>query len=148
MPGAGNAVGLIQAASKPANGLNLSSYTSEIFTLPIFQPVKFSAKDFRPVILVNEDPACLVVPANTKLDSLDAFIAEAKARPGKVTVGNSGFGNIWHLSAAAFEKKANIELLHVPYNARHLHCRRSSAGTSMPSSPARRRSRPTFRQAS
>jgi tripartite-type tricarboxylate transporter receptor subunit TctC len=116
VPGAGNAVGLIQAASKPANGLNLSSYTSEIFTLPIFQPVKFSANDFRPVILVNEDPACLVVPANSKLDSLDAFITEAKARRGKVTVGNSGFGNIWHLSAAAFEKKANIELLHVPYN--------------------------------
>jgi tripartite-type tricarboxylate transporter receptor subunit TctC len=116
VPGAGNAVGLIQAANKPANGLNLSSYTSEIFTLPVFQPVKFSAKDFRPVILVNEDPACLVVPANSKLDSLDAFIAEAKARPGKVSVGNSGFGNIWHLSAAAFEKKANIELLHVPYN--------------------------------
>lgn len=116
LPGAGNAIGLSQAAKKPANGLNLSSYTSEIFTLPIFQPLNISAKDFRPIILVNEDPACLVVPADSKLNTLEAFIAEAKARPGRISVGNSGFGNIWHVSASAFAKKAGIELLQVPYN--------------------------------
>ena len=38
LPGAGGAIGLAQAATKPANGLNLNSYTSEIFTLPIFSP--------------------------------------------------------------------------------------------------------------
>jgi tripartite-type tricarboxylate transporter receptor subunit TctC len=116
MPGAGNAVGLTQAAAKPANGLNVNSYTSEIFTLPIFQPLNFSAKSFRPIILVNEDPACLVVAADSKLNTLEAFIADAKARPGRLSVGNSGFGNIWHISASAFAKKAGIQLLQVPYN--------------------------------
>jgi tripartite-type tricarboxylate transporter receptor subunit TctC len=116
LPGAGGAVGLSQAANKPANGLFLNSYTSEVFTLPIFQQLKFSAKDFKPVILVNEDPACLVVPADSKLNTLEAFIAEAKAKPGSISVGNSGFGNIWHISASAFAKKAGIELLQVPYN--------------------------------
>lgn len=116
LPGAGGAVGLAQAALKPANGLNLNSYTSEIFTLPIFQPLTFSGKDFRPIIMVNEDPACLVVPADAKLGTLEAFIAAAKANPGRISVGNSGFGNIWHLSAAAFAKKAGIDLLQVPYN--------------------------------
>jgi tripartite-type tricarboxylate transporter receptor subunit TctC len=116
LPGAGGAVGLAQAAIKPANGLNINSYTSEIFTLPVFQPLTFSGKDFRPIILVNEDPACLVVPADSKLNTLEAFIAEAKARPGMISVGNSGFGNIWHISASAFAKKAGIELLQIPYN--------------------------------
>lgn len=115
LPGAGGAVGLAQAAIKPPNGLNLNSYTSEIFTLPIFAPAPFSGKDFRPIILVNEDPACLVVPADSKYATLEAFIAEAKARPGKLSVGNSGFGNIWHLSASALAKKAGIELLQIPY---------------------------------
>jgi tripartite-type tricarboxylate transporter receptor subunit TctC len=115
VPGAGGAIGLSQAALKPANGLNLNSYTSEIFTLPIFAPANYSAKDFRPIILVNEDPACLVVPADSKLDTLEKFIAEAKANPGRVSVGNSGFGNIWHLSAAAFAKKAGVDLLQIPY---------------------------------
>lgn len=115
LPGAGGAVGLAQAATKPPNGLNLNSYTSEIFTLPIFAPAPFSGKDFRPIILVNEDPACLVVPADSKYGTLEAFIAEAKARPGKLSVGNSGFGNIWHLSASALAKKAGIELLQIPY---------------------------------
>jgi tripartite-type tricarboxylate transporter receptor subunit TctC len=115
LTGAGGAIGLTQAATKPANGLNINSYTSEIFTLPVFQPAQFSGKDFRPIILVNEDPACLVVPADSPFGTLEKFIAEAKARPGKVSVGNSGFGNIWHLSASAFAQKAGIDLLQIPY---------------------------------
>lgn len=116
LPGAGGAVGLGQAATKSGNGLNLNSYTSEIFTLPIFQPLNFSGKDFRPIIMVNEDPACLVVAADFKGGTLEAFIAAAKAQPEKISVGNSGFGNIWHLSAQAFADKAGIQLLQVPYN--------------------------------
>jgi tripartite-type tricarboxylate transporter receptor subunit TctC len=115
LTGAGGAIGLAQAATKQPNGLNINSYTSEIFTLPIFQPTTFSGKDFKPITLVNEDPACLVVPADSRLDTLEKFIAEAKAKPGQVSVGNSGFGNIWHLSASAFAQKAGIELLQIPY---------------------------------
>jgi len=115
LTGAGGAIGLTQAATKAPTGLNINSYTSEIFTLPIFQPVLFSGKDFKPVILVNEDPACLVVPADSPLDTLEKFIAAAKAKPGQISVGNSGFGNIWHLSASAFAQKAGIELLQIPY---------------------------------
>jgi len=114
--GAGGAVGLGQAVTKPGNGLNVVVYTSDVFTLPIFQPLTFSYKDFKPIILVNEDPACLVVPADSKYATLEAFIAEAKARPGKVSVGNSGFGNIWHISASAFANKAGISLMQVPFN--------------------------------
>jgi tripartite-type tricarboxylate transporter receptor subunit TctC len=115
LTGAGGAIGLTQAATKAPNGSNINSYTSEIFTLPIFQPVQFSGKDFKPVILVNEDPACLVVPSDSPLDTLEKFIAAAKAKPGQISVGNSGFGNIWHLSASAFAQKAGIELLQIPY---------------------------------
>ena len=115
LPGAGGAIGLTQAATKPGNGLNVNFYSSEIFTLPKFAPTQFSAKDFRPILLVNEDPAALVVPADSKFDTLEKFIAEAKANPGRVSIGNSGFGNIWHLSAAAFAKKAGLDLLQIPY---------------------------------
>ncbi len=115
LPGAGGAVGLAQAANKPGSGLNVNSFTSEIFTLPVFSPANFSGKDFRPILMVNEDPACLVVPADSPLSTLEAFIAEAKAKPGRVSVGNSGYGNIWHLSASAFAKKTGLDLLQVPY---------------------------------
>lgn len=116
LPGAGGAVGLAQAAKKQPNGLNLNSYTSEIFTLPIFQPLPFSGQDFRPIVMVNEDPACIVVSADSKLNTLEEFIAAAKAKPGAISIGNSGFGNIWHLSGAAFAQKAGIDLLQIPYN--------------------------------
>ena len=40
-------------------------------------PNTVAGKDFRPIILVNEDPACLVVPADSKYGTLEAFVAEA-----------------------------------------------------------------------
>lgn len=115
MPGAGGAIGLLNTLSKPANGLTMVTYSPDVFTLPIFSQVAFTAKDFKPVMLVNEDPACIVVSADSRFKTLEQFIAEAKASPGKISVGNSGFGNIWHMSASAFAKKAGVDLLQVPY---------------------------------
>lgn len=114
-PGAGGSVGLAEASRLKADGLHLSSYTSEIYTLPIFQQTAFTPEDFKPVILVNFDPAALVVPADSPYKTIEEFIAAAKENPGGISVGNSGFGNIWHLSAAAFAEKAGIELKQVPF---------------------------------
>ncbi|MBD1381995.1 tripartite tricarboxylate transporter substrate binding protein [Bacillus sp. IB182487] len=114
--GAGGSVGFSQTATKKANGLTIHSYTSEIFTLPIFQKASFSPDDFKPFILMNEDPAAIVVPANSEFETIEDFIKAAKDKPGKISIGNSGFGNIWHLSAAAFANKAEVELKHVPFD--------------------------------
>ncbi|MEN1677757.1 tripartite tricarboxylate transporter substrate-binding protein, partial [Pseudomonas aeruginosa] len=40
----------------------------------------------------------------------------AKANPGKVRIGNSGTGAIWHLAAAALEDKTGAKFSHVPYD--------------------------------
>jgi tripartite-type tricarboxylate transporter receptor subunit TctC len=114
--GAGGSVGFSQASTKKGDGLTIHSYTSEIFTLPIFQETSFTPDDFKPFILMNEDPASIVVPADSKYMTLEDFIEAAKASPGKISVGNSGFGNIWHLSASAFAKEAGIEIKQVPFD--------------------------------
>jgi len=43
------------------------------------------------------------------------FLADAKARPAEMKVGNSGNGSIWHLAAAALEDKTGVKFNHVPY---------------------------------
>jgi tripartite-type tricarboxylate transporter receptor subunit TctC len=115
--GAGGSVGFTQAASSPADGLHLSSYTSEIFTLPILQDdVGFKPDDFQPLVLISEEPAALVVGSDAPYDTIDEFLTAAKKHPGAISVGNSGTGNIWHLSASQLEATADVEFKHVSYN--------------------------------
>jgi tripartite-type tricarboxylate transporter receptor subunit TctC len=46
---------------------------------------------------------------------LAAYLARAKANPGKVSWGSSGVGSATHLAGALLMQRAGIELLHVPY---------------------------------
>lgn len=117
VPGAGGTVGFTQAASNPADGLHLNSYTSEIFTLPILQKnIGFGPDDFRPLVLISEEPAALIVGADTPYEDIDQFLSAAEKNPGQISVGNSGTGNIWHLSASALERVADVKFKHVSYN--------------------------------
>lgn len=115
--GAGGTVGFTQASSNPADGLHLNSYTSEIYTLPILQDgVGFAPEDFLPLVLISEEPASLVVGADTPYETIEDFLDAAAENPGGITVGNSGVGNIWHLSARELENEAGVEFNHVSYN--------------------------------
>jgi tripartite-type tricarboxylate transporter receptor subunit TctC len=50
-------------------------------------------------------------PANT----LPAFIAYAKANPGKLNYGSTGFGNLTHIAGELLKQTAGIDMQHVPY---------------------------------
>lgn len=115
--GSGGSVGFSSATDFEPNGLNLLSFTSEIFTLPIYQgDPGYDPDDFKPLVLISEDPAAIVVSTDSEYQTIEDFIAAAEENPGKISIGNSGFGNIWHLSAAAFEEAVGIEFNQVPFD--------------------------------
>ncbi len=58
------------------------------------------------VLVVNPD-----VPAKT----LEAFIAYAKANPGKLNYGSTGVGTSSHLSSFMLSKQTGAQTTHVPY---------------------------------
>lgn len=60
-------------------------------------------------------PTVLAVNADTGWETLEDFVAAAKAEPGKVTVSDSGIAGIWHLHALDMAEKLGIELNHVPF---------------------------------
>ena len=76
-----------------------------------FDPVA----DFAPVTLIGEFSILLVVPNSSPAKSVAEFIAYAKANPGKITYASPGIGTLPHLAGELFERKAGIELRHVPY---------------------------------
>ena len=49
------------------------------------------------------------------INSLREFIDYAKARPGQLNYGSSGYGSVAHLVAEVFMRQSGIAMQHVPY---------------------------------
>jgi tripartite-type tricarboxylate transporter receptor subunit TctC len=73
------------------------------------------AKSFVPVAKVSDSPEVLVIDPALPVHSVAELVAYAKARPGALNYGSSGYGNATHLSAEWFKSKASLDIVHVPY---------------------------------
>jgi len=73
------------------------------------------ARNFVPVAKVSDSPELLVVDPALPVRSVGELVAHAKARPGTLNYGSSGYGNATHLSAEWFKSKTGIDIVHVPY---------------------------------
>ncbi|SDM52058.1 tripartite tricarboxylate transporter substrate binding protein [Halarsenatibacter silvermanii] len=118
VPGAGGAVGYEEfSAYAEPDGHELVFITESMYTTHMVNPdLDYTYEDFEPVITVNFDPAALIVPSDSPYDDLEEFVEYAEENPGVITLGNSGHGNIWHLSATAFEQAAGINVNQVPFD--------------------------------
>ena len=70
-------------------------------------------KDFTPVALVASSPLALVVHPSVSAQTLPAFIALAKASPGKIALGNGGSST--QIVGELFMLRTGIDLTRVPY---------------------------------
>ncbi|MBB5692850.1 tripartite tricarboxylate transporter substrate binding protein [Muricoccus pecuniae] len=114
-PGASGAVGMGEVLNARPDGYKVSVVIAELAILPYLNQIRFSPDDFRMIARLNADPASIVVRAEAPWKTLEEFLADARKRPGEMTVGDSGVGSIWHLSAAAMAEKAGVSFLHVPF---------------------------------
>lgn len=112
--GGGGAVGMAEGMKAKADGHTVTMVTVELTTLPHLGLAPFTYSDFKPVMRINADPAALTVKADAPWNTLDEFIKYAKQNPGKLKIGNSGIGAIWHLAAASIEEKAGVKFNHIP----------------------------------
>ena len=72
-------------------------------------------KDFSPISLLALQPFVLAVGPSVQASTLAAFVAVAKADPGKITYASNGAGGLQHLAMELFSSSAGIKALHVPY---------------------------------
>ncbi|MAM11592.1 MAG: ABC transporter substrate-binding protein [Rhizobiaceae bacterium] len=114
--GGGGAVGLTQLMAARPNGYTIAMGFVEITTLPHLGLAAFKADSFQPIARLNAEPAAVTVRADSPWQSLEEFLASAKEEPGKIRVGNSGTGAIYHLAAAAFGEAAGVEFNNVPFD--------------------------------
>lgn len=72
-------------------------------------------RDFTPIALLDTVPVVLVVPANSRFNSVQDIIAAARANPDGLNYGSSGNGSSHHLAAQLFQSMTKTKLRHIPY---------------------------------
>jgi tripartite-type tricarboxylate transporter receptor subunit TctC len=116
-PGAGGVVGAETVAHANSDGYTLLLTNSGHAILKVLNPdLQFDPlRDFAGVSMIGLAPAVVVVPANLGITDLKQFVAQAKAKPGKLNYGSAGVGSSTHLAGALFATNAGIDIVHVPY---------------------------------
>ena len=71
--------------------------------------------DLVPVAPIGTVPLFLVVNGKLSAQTLQEFVAYAKAQPDKVSYASAGMGTTPHLAADAFVRRAGLNIVHVPY---------------------------------
>jgi tripartite-type tricarboxylate transporter receptor subunit TctC len=116
-PGGSGTLGLTTAMRANPDGYTLlNSYTSEAVVVPqISTAHKYSVvDDFEPIAVTALVPVVLMVSKNIKAATLQDFIAEVRANPGKFTFGG-GYGSPPHVMGAWMNKLRGLTVQHVPY---------------------------------
>jgi tripartite-type tricarboxylate transporter receptor subunit TctC len=119
-PGAGTSVGAQYVANSPADGYTILLGTNATFAVNriLYKQLPYDPlKGFDIVASVGEMPSYLIVPGNSRFNSLADLVTYAKANPGKVTYASSGIGSTGHLVGAMLGHAAGIDLLHVPFKS-------------------------------
>jgi tripartite-type tricarboxylate transporter receptor subunit TctC len=82
----------------------------------LFKKLNFDAeKDFAPISMIGSQPNILVVNPALGIKNMGELIAYAKAHPGKLNYGHSGYGAAAHLSAELFKAAAGVDIVAVSY---------------------------------
>lgn len=115
-PGASGAIGMTEVARAKPDGYKLGIIIAEAVIVPHLGPTTLDAAELVPIARLNADPSAITVRADSRWNSIEAFLKYAAAHPGEVQVGNSGPGSIWHLAATALEDKAQVRFNHVPFS--------------------------------
>ncbi len=116
-PGASTIIGTDALAKSPPDGYTFLITASTHVSNPLlFANLPYdSFKDFAPVATLYKADFVLVVNPSIKANSLQEFIAEAKAKPNQISYASAGAGNANHMAGELFSIMTGTKMLHVPY---------------------------------
>ena len=72
-------------------------------------------RDFQPVAFIGTSPFLFVVPASLPVNSLEEFVAYAKARPGQLSYAGSARGTVVHLATEILKHDTGIAMEMIGY---------------------------------
>ena len=118
--GAGGMVGANRVAKAPPDGyqvvlgnLGTHAQNQSLYKRPLYN----AATDFAPVALATDQSIVLAVRKDFPADTLQAFIAYAKANQAKLQYGSAGAGGTNHLACVLLNSAIGIDVTHIPYRS-------------------------------
>jgi tripartite-type tricarboxylate transporter receptor subunit TctC len=116
-PGAGSNIATRFAAAAAPDGYTVFVATvANAINATLYQKLQFDVlRDFSPVILAGTAPNVLIVNPSVPAKTVNELIELAKAQPGKLTMGSSGTGTSPQMTGELFRRRAEIDIVHVPY---------------------------------
>jgi tripartite-type tricarboxylate transporter receptor subunit TctC len=116
-PGGGGAVGYRYVAGQKPDGHALVWNSNSISTTHHMGLLQLSYEAFEPVAQVLVESPVVAVRGDAKWQTLGALVADGKARPEGITVGNSGVGSHTHITSVALFRAAGARVVDVPFGA-------------------------------
>ena len=112
--GASGTKGAKEAKESPADGYTIFAVHDSIHSTYYTGVADVNWTDFQPICLTSSTPSIITASPKTTWADMKAFLADAKARPGAITVGAT-LGSTSHFFPAMVEKAAGIKLKYVSY---------------------------------
>jgi tripartite-type tricarboxylate transporter receptor subunit TctC len=119
-PGANGIVGIDLVAKAPPDGYTMLITTGSFMgNIVLYKKLPYDGiRDFAPITQVARSYGLvLVVHPGVAAQSLKELVTLARSRPGKLSYGSAGAGNITHLVAELFNSSAGTQIQHVPYKS-------------------------------
>ncbi|WP_428851676.1 Bug family tripartite tricarboxylate transporter substrate binding protein [Imbroritus primus] len=117
-PGAGGTLGGKLVANAKADGYTLLfSGTGPISIAPaVYKNLGYSpAKALAPVVQLTSSPLILAASDKFQGKTVQDFVAQLKASPGKYNYASSGNGTIVHLAGEYFKTQTKTDAVHIPF---------------------------------
>jgi tripartite-type tricarboxylate transporter receptor subunit TctC len=116
--GAGGMIGLQEAARARNDGYDI--VMGQVDNMVIAPAVQRTGqldpiKELTPVIQVATSPFLFMAATDSKYKTLNDWVSEAKANPGKLSYGTAGYGTFTHLAVELLQKAGNFKATQIPY---------------------------------
>jgi tripartite-type tricarboxylate transporter receptor subunit TctC len=112
--GASGTKGAKDAKDAPADGYTIFAIHDSIHSTYYTGVADVNATDFQPICLVASTPSVITASPKTPWADMKALLADAKARPGQITVGAT-LGSTSHFFPAMVERAAGVKFKYVSY---------------------------------
>lgn len=117
-PGGGTQIGLTELARAKPDGYTIGMTNQTTTVLTYVDPDRkaaYSRKDFAPIANVGWDTTVIAVKADSPYKDMKDLVAAAKAKPGGISVGDSGMMTSPHFDALLLAKAADVKFSHVHF---------------------------------
>ena len=115
--GAGGSIGTAAMAHAAPDGYTfLVNHMGLAFNAALYDNLPYDTlRDVIPVAYVGATPNVLVVSNKFPAETVEQFLALARAKPKTINYGSGGVGSAGHLPMELLQSATGVKLVHVPY---------------------------------